>query len=276
MSAHAEPEGSTSYLFDTGSDLGDQQMRVMPVLLDPLTLDVLDATGVGPGARCLELGAGGGSIARALAERAGPSGRVVAVDLATDYLEDIPGVEVYRHDITQGLPDPGPFDLIHARLVLLHLPQRLEVLRTLVDALAPGGWLVLGEYSGRLPYASAAPTEDELALFDRVMDIGHHVIGAGAGQSLRWAHEAPEHLLNAGLTNVHSREYSFTTVGGDTACRYIDLLVRQIAPPLLSAGLSEGQLTRFHELMLDPRFRGWFYQFVGTRGQKPSSGGASG
>ena len=40
----------------------------------------------------------------------------------------------------------GPWDLIHERLVLVHRPRRLEVLDRLVEALAPGGWIVLEDF----------------------------------------------------------------------------------------------------------------------------------
>ena len=38
------------------------------------------------------------------------------------------------------------WDLIHERLVLVHIPRRLEVLDRLVEALAPGGWIVLEDF----------------------------------------------------------------------------------------------------------------------------------
>jgi cyclopropane fatty-acyl-phospholipid synthase-like methyltransferase len=41
----------------------------------------LDAIGIKPGQRCLDLGSGAGTSARGLAERTGPTGQVVAVDL---------------------------------------------------------------------------------------------------------------------------------------------------------------------------------------------------
>jgi 2-polyprenyl-3-methyl-5-hydroxy-6-metoxy-1,4-benzoquinol methylase len=40
----------------------------------------------------------------------------------------------------------GRYDLIHARLVLSHLPQRRDVLARLVQALRPGGWLVVEDF----------------------------------------------------------------------------------------------------------------------------------
>ena len=57
-----------------------------------------------------------------------------------------PNVEVRRHDV--GL-DPLPeaaFDLVHARLVLIHVPQREAALARLVAALKPGGWILIEDF----------------------------------------------------------------------------------------------------------------------------------
>ncbi len=68
---------------------------------DPLTVSQLDAIGVGEGWRCLDVGAGGGSVTRILAERVGISGSVLAVDLDTSLLDELASdrVEVRRHDL---------------------------------------------------------------------------------------------------------------------------------------------------------------------------------
>jgi SAM-dependent methyltransferase len=111
---------------------------------DPGTIRCLEALGVGAGWRCLEVGAGGGSIAAWLCERVGPTGHVLAIDLETKFLAalDYPQLEVRRYDVTTDDLPEADFDLIHERAVLLHLPSRREVLARLVRALKPGGWLL--------------------------------------------------------------------------------------------------------------------------------------
>jgi len=104
--------------------------------------------GVAPGWSCLEVGGGSGSIARWLSECVGEAGRVLVTDIDTHFLDalDLPNLEVLRHDITRDpLPD-GAFDLVHTRMVLIHLPERDGVLRQLVAALKPGGWLLCEEF----------------------------------------------------------------------------------------------------------------------------------
>ncbi|MDQ2708161.1 MAG: class I SAM-dependent methyltransferase [Actinomycetota bacterium] len=93
-----------------------------------------------------ELGAGTGSIAAWLAGQC-PHGRVVATDIDTRHLEQqrSDNLEVRRHDvITEDFP-PGSFDLVHARSLLVNLPERDAVLARITGWVAPGGWLVIGE-----------------------------------------------------------------------------------------------------------------------------------
>src|SRR5580765_478826 len=96
--------------------------------------------GVAAGWHCLEVGGGGGTIATWLSERIGPHGRVVVTDIDTRFLEPLkrPNIEVLRHDITSDPLAEGVFDLIHTRMILIHLPERDVVLRRLAAALKPG------------------------------------------------------------------------------------------------------------------------------------------
>lgn len=83
-----------------------------------------------------------------MADRVCPGGRVLAIGIDPSRLTEGPGLEVRRHDINDGAPAGEAFDLIHARLVLMHLHRREEIVADLVDAPKPGGRLILGEYFG--------------------------------------------------------------------------------------------------------------------------------
>ena len=258
-------------IFNTGSDHGGTQVQCLQEIYDAPTTEMLGGTGMRPGWRCLELGAGGGSIARWMADRVTP-GEVVAVDVDTSRLEVGADVRVVEHDIRDGLPVDAPFDIIHARLVLMHMPQRAKILEMLAEALSPGGWLVLGDFGPSLPAALTAPDCDTFLAFDRMVEVGHGVVGPTAGQSLDWGLECGAQMERYGLVDVHSRVHSFSFDGGDTGARYMHSLMRQVEQPLLDAGLTQEELDHGHSVLVDPRFRGWFYQFVGTRGRKPCGG----
>lgn len=111
---------------------------------DPTTFALLSGIGVTAGMSVLEVGAGNGSVTAWLAEQVGDGGRVVSTDVDLRFHAEMPAnVMVLEHDIqSQAVPE-GPFDLIHARAVLQHLPERADVLSRLVEATAVGGWLVI-------------------------------------------------------------------------------------------------------------------------------------
>jgi ubiquinone/menaquinone biosynthesis C-methylase UbiE len=149
------------------------RFAALSALFDATTQRHLADRGVAPGWHCLEVGGGGGSIARWLAERVGPGGRVLVTDVDTRFLEtiELPNVEVRRHDITRDSLSDGAFDLIHTRMVLMHLPSRDQVLSHLRNALKPGGWLVCEEFD-----RVSAPPDPDLSPGDIVLKT-HDAMG---------------------------------------------------------------------------------------------------
>jgi 23S rRNA U2552 (ribose-2'-O)-methylase RlmE/FtsJ len=93
--------GDTRYLFDNRWDQARRRLALLEELYDPLSIRRLETLGVAAGWRCLEIGAGAGSITRWMSHRVGPSGRVVATDVQTCLLDDLQGdtVEVWCHDV---------------------------------------------------------------------------------------------------------------------------------------------------------------------------------
>ena len=107
-------------LLGTGTDRETLRLRLVAEVYDPYTLEHLVRLGLGPGRRCLDVGAGAGTVARLMADRVGASGSVVATDLNLEPMSGLgaDNLEVLRHDVTAD-PRPGaPFDLIHCRFVL--------------------------------------------------------------------------------------------------------------------------------------------------------------
>ena len=138
-------ERSDGYIYDPSSEDERRRLELLERLNDPATLAHLETIGVGPGWRCLEIGGGGGSVTRWLCERVGESGRVVATDLDTRFLDEIgaANLEVRKHDVLEDELESGAYDLVHSRFLLEHLPAYRDALARMVDALAPGGWILL-------------------------------------------------------------------------------------------------------------------------------------
>jgi SAM-dependent methyltransferase len=127
-------------------EVEDERLTLLEQIFDPASRRRRDL--VQPGWRCLEIGAGRGSMAVWLAQGVGESGQVVATDIDVSYLKrlDVPNLEVRRHNIVE---DPvevlgaSSFDLVCSRLMLFWLAGKQEVaIRRMVECLLPGGWLV--------------------------------------------------------------------------------------------------------------------------------------
>jgi 2-polyprenyl-3-methyl-5-hydroxy-6-metoxy-1,4-benzoquinol methylase len=86
-----------------------QRLALMSALLDPVELAQIARLRVRPGWRCLEVGCGNGSIARALAERVAPAGHVVASDIDLSCIVDpqVPCLEIRKIDILQDVIEEG-------------------------------------------------------------------------------------------------------------------------------------------------------------------------
>jgi 2-polyprenyl-3-methyl-5-hydroxy-6-metoxy-1,4-benzoquinol methylase len=126
---------------------------------DGATFRYLAATGVGAGWCCWEIGAGGGSIARWLAEQVAPGGSVLATDLEIKWMRAASAaMRVARHEVTSDPIPENAYDLIHARLVLVHLLERDRVLAALAAALRPGGWLVVEDFDSVVRASFGGPS----------------------------------------------------------------------------------------------------------------------
>ncbi|HEY0582480.1 MAG TPA: methyltransferase domain-containing protein, partial [Chloroflexota bacterium] len=239
---------SSTYLFNADPRT---RLRAAEELLDPGTIHLLERLAVGPGWRCLEVGAGGGSIARWLAERVGPGGQVVATDLETRHLAEVagPNVEVRRHDVVAEPLEDNAYDLIHARLVLEHLPERDAVLTKLAQALRPGGWLMIEDvdYVSGIPISALGAAEHAHSQATRLAEFGRQGVEHAFGRQL------PARLRGLGLTDVGNEGRVWVMEGGSPGARWFGLSMQHLRPRLVGPGkLTEAEVDRMLELFDDP------------------------
>jgi len=97
--------------------------------------------------RILELGSGTGAWAIEAATTF-PSARVIAADMSPlpESLKLPPNLSFKQSNFLETLPfEPGSFDVVHMRWVLVHLPNPHSVIQQMIPLLSPGGWLLLEE-----------------------------------------------------------------------------------------------------------------------------------
>ncbi|MFT4165689.1 MAG: methyltransferase domain-containing protein [Microlunatus sp.] len=230
------------YLLDNaGSEVPDR-WAALSALFDEPTFRRLREVGVGAGWHCLDVGAGGGSVARWLAERVGPSGHVTATDLDTRWLADraAPNLTVLRHDITRDRLPVHAYHLIHARLVLGHLAEPAAVIDRLIPALRPLGWLVLEEFDprGYLDGACHQPRTEAEHRANRIRTAFTELL-AKRGADLRTGSRIPELLAERGFGEIEIRG-SFET--GPNVRRLERANLEQVRDELLAHGISADDL----------------------------------
>jgi len=124
------------------------QERLVPALFGPWAAQVVGLADVGPGDRVLDVACGTGVVARLAAERAGPRGLVVGLDLNSSMLEVAAGLPAagapvtWRQGSAEQLPFPADsFDVVCCQLGLQFFTDRSAALREMARVSAAGGRL---------------------------------------------------------------------------------------------------------------------------------------
>ena len=119
----------------------------VPALFARSAALLADAAGIGRGDRVLDVGCGTGIVAREAAERVGPDGRVVGLDINPRMLDVArriaPAIE-WRHGDAMDLPfDDAAFDVVVSQYALMFFPDPGLALRAMWRVLAPHGRLAV-------------------------------------------------------------------------------------------------------------------------------------
>lgn len=263
MRPTATPYGTG--MLSNGAPSERSRLESIQSSVDAFTTGILDRLPVRSSWDCLELGAGAGSIAYWLATRC-PAGRVVAVDLDTRHLDAgrATNLEIQQADITGEDYAPGTFDLIHARYVFCHLPDRDEMLARAAGWLSPGGWLFIEEpYDLPAAHSSSPLAQRILAAYQQTY--------REQGADMTWARSLPSLLSRNALTEV-AYSGNLGCMGGLEKDRWAPLINRA-APALLDSGrVTDADLTDFAALLKDPEFIDIPQMTISAWGRRPTTG----
>jgi SAM-dependent methyltransferase len=244
----------TLYTFENSGSQAATRFSALAEIFDPGTIRHLSEIGVGSGWHCLEVGAGGGSIAAWLCDRVGGNGQVIATDIDTRFLEPLnrSNLEVRRHDITLDPLPEAEFDLVHFRLVLGHLPNRDEILGRLVTALRPGGWLLAEEFDSwsLRPDGSINDAETSLKAFAAMQSVlGRHGFDGYYGRRL------VARLRAHHLAEILAEGRVFIYEGGTSGANLTHAGISQTRNEMIDAGaISPAEIERDLQQLSRPDF----------------------
>jgi SAM-dependent methyltransferase len=241
---------STSYSFRRTSDEYSlrrtpdeyRRLRAQARVWEAATGRLLDRIGLAAGARCLDAGCGPGETMRLMALRVGPAGRVIGIDVDAALAADAQHMlhesghrqcRTIAHDLTAYESVPGgPYDLVFARLLLFHLPERVAVLRRLWNAVAPGGHLLVQDYD--LSTVATLPPSPALD------EAGRLIFGTfgAAGCDIRAGTALPTLFAQAGVGTPDGTDVSGRVEAFGAGRRMVDSVLRSLVPAALGHGVA--------------------------------------
>jgi SAM-dependent methyltransferase len=245
---------------------GEQErLRLLETMVDELSTAAIRAAGMPTGARCLDVGAGSGSIARWFAREVHDPSLVVATDVDARLLAPLEaeGVQVVVHDVVVEDFPPQSFDVIHCRSVLEHLVTRDEVVGRMAEWLAPDGVLVLVDCAS-FPIASSRH-----AVYRTAMRAWVEVL-ALTGTDYDWSRTFPTPLRRHGYRDVGSLVTTPVLRGGAPTARFWKLTLETLRERIVTAELSsDAALDAAQRLLDDPEFWDLAPAFVAAWGRRP-------
>jgi SAM-dependent methyltransferase len=245
-----------------------ERLHLRETVHDPGSIQDLERLGVTESWHCLEVWAGGGSIAEWLCQKVGSTGHVLATDVDTRFLDalEYPNLEVRRHDIARDALPVGAFDLVHTRAVLIHLVERDRALRSMVAALKPGGWLLIEESDmvsclpdPRMPHAD---------LYSRAIAAFNEVIQSGGGD-VNYGRRLYADVCAAGLIDVDGVGRVEMFRAGTPLARFWQLTLAQLRVRIVGTGLlTEEDMDRVLSLLDDAGFYAMSHTVMKVSGRR--------
>lgn len=264
--------GVTSrHLIDWDREGARRRLEHKERIQDPKTVAYLDRIGVGEGWRCLEVGAGRGSIAAWLCRRVGAAGQVVAIDLDATFLRqlELPNLLILEQDVVANNLEEAAFDLVHARDVLMHIPERDSVLDRMAGAVKPGGWILVEEPD--VSTDAADPTAPDVArkLYARVMEAIYLLL-RDAGLDPNYGSRVLGRLQKVEFESLAAESWCQTYTGGpDCESPHVAVLEKLIQPITSQGSVSVEDFLAFLGLIRDPSFSWREGLTVSTWGRRP-------
>jgi len=275
--ASASPDAAAVYAL--GSSAGESaRLQRQAEELWPEAAMLLGHIGLKPGQGAIDLGCGPAGILELLAAAVSPGGRVVGLDadpahaaMAREHAarRGLAGVEVIEADARRTGLAAGSFDLVHARTLLVNIPEPAEVLAEMVRLARPGGWVASQE-----PDAEHAVCYPALPAWTRLRELFQAGFGR-TGADLLIGRRMAELYRQAGLREVQVQAWARAYPAGHTRRTVLADLVCSLRPMIVELGLAdERELTEVDQAvrahLADPRTVMVPHLWFSVWGRKPT------
>jgi SAM-dependent methyltransferase len=239
------------------------RLLLLEQVKDPDTVRILESLPIDDSWRCLEIGAGMGSIAYWLAARCS-QGQVVAVDIDTRNLDPQRSANLHIHeaDIVTCEFAPSSFDLVHARAVLCHLSAREEILARAYRWISPGGWLVVEDV-----YTLPVGTSPYPAM-NRYADAAHQA-AQQRGADMQCATRLPGVMAQLGFVHIAAEASPRLVGSGGLSDQLWRINLEQAGSHMSRSGLlTEAEVDECLSLLDNPHFVDIRYIGIAAWGQR--------
>lgn len=261
------------YIFNQTQERSERdRLKLIERYHDPRTRKRLLATGLKAGWKCLEVGPGAGSIMHWLAKTVGAKGKVVALDINPRFVHRTRSrnIQVVQGDIANTSFPTNTFHLAHARFVLIHTPANRKALANILQALRPGGWLVLEEpdfSAARVVAGPKLPSQSVKRVNQAIIRMFEK-----AGLNPSFGLELPKLLQQLGMTNLIVENDTPISQGGSRLATIMQLSSYQLKNAYLATGVAtKSDITRYGRFAEDPTTWAIYHGTVVAHAKKVNS-----
>lgn len=284
MLVMADPDGGerapfAAPVYALGIDREERErLRRQSVELREDSVALLDRVGLRPGQCAIDMGCGPLGVIDLLADRVGPQGRVVGLELnpanvalARAFAKDqgLANVTIIEGDARRSGLAADSFDLVHARALLVNIPDPAAVAAEMARLARPGGWV-----AGMEPDMAIQIGHPPNAGWERVHEIFCASFRADGADPFI-GRRLPEIFREAGLTEIGVEAITHVYPAGHSRRTIRVDLVRSMRDKIVARGIAgEQELDELdsaaREYLSDPQtlvLSGVYFQ---AWGRKPS------
>jgi ubiquinone/menaquinone biosynthesis C-methylase UbiE len=259
------------YVHQNNSDHTEsERLRKLEALFDPRSQAFIKKIGLRKGHSVLEAGAGRGGLLPWLWETVGSRGHVTAVDLKTRFIDHIqqPNLEVLEGDLTEMDLGKEKYDLIHERYVLTHIADYRDVLKKMLSALKPGGWLLLEDAD--FSVAEFQTPDPQLGKAFHATIQARNLLFGKKRIDFAFGRHLVKLLSQFGFMNIQEEAYAPLDHGGDGTAEIMRLSTLQLWNQYLETeAATQEDLQTFVNIAGDPGQAAVYYSTISAWGQKP-------